>query len=118
MPKAAIVLLSNLETHQDSGRVLNALEVTKELKEHGDEVELIFDGAGAETAAAIANPEHDLHHLYSQVEDVVVGVCKYCARAFDVMEEIEKYGLPLSAEYDQHPSLRDRMLEGYQIITF
>ncbi len=118
MPKAAIILLTNLETHQDSGRVLNALEAAKEFQEHGDDVELIFDGAGAETAAAIADPEHKLHHLYSQVEEVVGGVCKYCARAFDVVEEIEKHGIPLSAEYDQHPSLRKRMLEGYQIITF
>jgi len=118
MPKAAIILLSNLETHQDSGRVLNALEAAKEFKEHGDEVELIFDGAGAETAAAIADPEHDLHHLFSKVENVVGGVCKYCARAFDVEEKVEELGLPLSAEYDQHPSLRERMLEGYQIITF
>lgn len=118
MPKAAIVILSNLETHQDEGRVLNALEAAKEFKEFGDGVELIFDGAGAETAAAIADPDHNFHHLFSQVEDKVGGVCKYCARAFDVLEDVKEQKLPLLAEYDQHPSLRQRIMDGYQVITF
>jgi hypothetical protein len=38
MKKVAIVPLSDMETHQDLGPVLNALEATKEFKEAGDEV--------------------------------------------------------------------------------
>jgi len=118
MHKAAIVVLSNLETHQDSARVVNALETVKEFKDHKDDVELIFDGAGVETAVALADPEHRLNHLYSKVEDKVSGVCKFCARAFDVIDKAEELDLPLAAEYDQHPSLRDRVVKGYQVITF
>lgn len=117
MHKAAIVVLSNMETHQDLGRVVNALETVKEFK-NDDEVELIFDGAGVETAVRIADPDHDLHRLFSLVEDKISGICQFCARAFDVVEGAQELGLPLSAEYDQHPSLRSRVGDGYQVITF
>jgi hypothetical protein len=48
MPKAAIIVLADTETHGDLGRVVNALEAVKELKEARDEVKLIFDGAGTQ----------------------------------------------------------------------
>lgn len=72
------------------GRVLTALEATKELKEDGAEVELIFDGAGTTSAVAMASPEHDLHRLYTQVQDRVAGICRFCARSFGVFEEAEE----------------------------
>lgn len=118
MEKVAIVILTELESHQDLGRVVNALEAVKEFKEHGDDVELIFDGGGAATAVAIADPDHDLHRLYTLVEDKISGICRFCARAFDVYDEAEELGLPFLAEYDQHPSIRRLVVEGYQVITF
>ena len=118
MAKVAIVVLSDLEAHQDLGRVLNALEATKEFKEAGDDVQLIFDGGGVEAAVAIADPDHNLHRLYGLVEDKIAGICRYCARAFEVYDKAEERGLRFLAEYDQHPSLRKRVIEGYQIITF
>ncbi len=118
MPKAAIVVLSDMETHQDLGRVLNALQVVKEFKEAGDEIELIFDGGGVVSAVTIADPDHDLHGLYTQVEDKITGICRYCARAFEVYDQAEELGLSFLAEYNQHPSLRRLVAEGYEVITF
>lgn len=46
MAKVAIVVLAGTETHEGLGRVVNALEAAKELKEGNDEVRIIFDGAG------------------------------------------------------------------------
>jgi hypothetical protein len=46
MAKAAIVVLAGTESHADLGRVTNALEAAKEFEEAGDDVEVIFDGAG------------------------------------------------------------------------
>ena len=62
--KAAIVVLADTETHEGMGRVANALEAVKEFKEHGDDVRLIFDGAGVKWVVALSNPEHKLHGLY------------------------------------------------------
>jgi hypothetical protein len=118
MAKAAILVLSDMERHEGLGRVVTALEATKELKESGDEVELIFEGAGTTSVAAIASPEHDLHRLYTKIQDRVTGVCRYCARAFGVFEEVEKAGLTFLAEYDQHPSVRRLLEEGNEIIIF
>ena len=118
MIKVAIVILSEMEEHQDLGRVVNALEVAREFKEAGDEVQIIFDGGGTVAAVTLADPENKRHPLYAQVADKVAGLCRYCARSFHVYEQAETLNLPLLAEYRQHPSLRDRVVEGYQILVF
>lgn len=118
MTKVAIVVFSEAEEHADTARVVNALETVKEFKDHGDEVELIFDGGGVTSAVALADPDHRLHRLYTKVEDKVSGVCRFCARAFGVYEQAERLGIPFLAEYEQHPSLRTRVVDGYQVITF
>ena len=118
MSKAAIIVLSDMERQEGLGRVLNALEAVKEMKGAGDEVELIFDGAGTTSAVAIASPDHDLHRLYTLVQEQITGVCRYCARAYDVYEEAEQAGFTLLAEYDQHPSVRRLVEEGNEVITF
>jgi hypothetical protein len=43
---------------------------------------------------------------------------KQCAAAFGVKEEIQKSGIALLGEYEGHPSVRNLVLQGYQIITF
>lgn len=119
MPKVAIVVLADLnETHGDLGRIVNALETAKEFKEAGDEVQIIFDGGGTASAVALADPEHRMHKLWTDVEDVVEGLCRYCAQAFHVYEEAQELELPMLAEFEQHPSLHSRIVDGYQVITF
>lgn len=58
MTRAAIVVLADTETHADLGRLANALMAAKELKEAGDDVRLIFDGAGTKWIPELADPEH------------------------------------------------------------
>ena len=116
--KAAIVVLADTETHEGMGRVANALEAVKEFKQHGDEVKLIFDGAGVKWPLALSSHDHKLHGLYQQVSDKVSGVCRYCAGAFGVTEEAVNCMLPLLDEYDGHPSFRKLLADGYQVITF
>jgi hypothetical protein len=118
MNKLAVVILSEMEEHQDLGRVVNALQVAKEFRQAGDDVEIIFDGGGVVSAVQLAEPEHRLHRAYELVEDKVAGLCRYCARAFDVYERAEELELPFLAEFEQHPSLRSRVADGFQIITF
>ncbi len=118
MNKVCIVVLAEMDEHSDRARVVNALETAKEFKEAGDEVDLIFDGGGVTSAVALASPEHRYHRLYATVQDKVSGVCAFCARAFNVYEQAQTLNIPLLDEYEKHPSLRSRVVNGYQIITF
>ena len=116
--KAAIVVLADTDTHEALGRVVNALEAVKEFKEGGDEVQLIFDGAGSKWVGQLSRPDHKAHGLYESVRDRVSGVCEYCAGAFGVKDEVQACGVPLTDDFEGHPSFRNLMSEGYQIITF
>ena len=118
MAKAAVVVFTELGTHGEQARVLNALTVVREFKEAGDDVTLIFDGGGVTSIAAIAQPEHRLNELYKMIEDKVAGACAYCSKAFEVKEQLEAAGIPFLADYKQHPSLRTLVVDGYQILIF
>lgn len=116
--KTAIVILAGTETHEGLARVLNALEAVKEFKEAGDEVQLIFDGAGVAWVPELEKPDHKLHGLYEAVRDRLTGVCDYCAGAFEVHEAVQACGAPLAGDFEGHPSFRDLVASGYQVITF
>jgi hypothetical protein len=118
MSKIAIVVLADTETHGDLGRAVNALEVASEFKGAGDEVAIIFDGAGTKWVPAFDDPKHRRHALWLKVKDRVAGACSYCSAAFGAKEGVEAAGIKLLADYDDHPSLRGYVEAGYQIITF
>jgi hypothetical protein len=116
--KAAIIVFADTETHGDLARAVNALETVKEFKEAGDEAVLIFDGAGVRWVAELSKPGHRSHRLYAAVEDRIAGACAFCAAAFGVKESIQWAGVPLLEEYDRHPSLRQLVRSGYEVVTF
>lgn len=118
MVNAAIIILAGNETHADYGRLANGLEAAKEFVEtEGDNVEVIFDGAGTQWVAELEDSESDYHDLYSAIRDEAV-VCDYCASAFGVDEAVEASGLTLVNEYEGHPSIRELVDDDYEIITF
>ena len=116
--KAAIVVLADTDTHEALGRVVNALEAVKEFKDNGDDVQLIFDGAGSKWAVELSRSDHKVHALYAAVRDKVSGVCNYCSEAFGVKEQVKVSGAPLVGEFEGHPSFRHLLRDGYQVITF
>jgi hypothetical protein len=118
MSKVAILVLAGNQTHEGLGRVVNALEAAKEFKEGGDEVRIVFDGAGTAWVPDLASQEHRAHRLYAAVEDKVAGVCSYCAVAFGVKDKVQACGVRLAAEYDGHPSIRSLVRDGFTILTF
>jgi hypothetical protein len=118
MAKAAIVILAGSESHENLGRMFNALETAREFEEtRGDQVRVVFDGAGTEWIAELADPEGDYYELYQAIEDDVV-VCEYCAGAFEVEDEVAAAGVPTASEHNGHPSIRGLVEEGYEVITF
>lgn len=118
MAKAAVVVLADVETHGDLARAVNALETAKEFQEAGDEISVIFDGAGTRWVGELAKPEHRAHPLYEAVRPNVTGACAYCAQAFGVKESVQQAGVALLDEHDRHPSLRRLVANGYEVITF
>lgn len=116
--RIATVVLAGTETHEDLARVVNAMMVVREFKEAGDDVQLIFDGAGTRWPGTLSNPEHDAHQLYESVREVVTGACSYCAEAFEATQDVEDAGVKLLDEYKRHPSFRSLKSQGYDILTF
>ncbi len=118
MARVALVVLADTETHGDKGRVANALEAAKELKGAGEDVELIFDGAGTKWIRELNRTDNRMGPLFDGVKDRVSGACAFCASAFGVREAVLAAGVPLLDEFDQHPSLARRIARGAQVITF
>ncbi len=118
MIKVAIVVLADTETHEDMARVHNALLVAKEFKEAKDDIKLIFDGAGTRWIVELSKPDHMFHELFESLKDKSTGACSFCAGAFGVKESAIESSIPLMEEYEGHPSFRELLAQGYQIITF
>lgn len=116
--RVGIVVLADTENHENMGRIANALELAKECKEAGDHIKIIFDGGGTTWVPQLEDENNQLHPLYKEVKDKVVGACDFCAGAFHVKNDIKKTDVPLLAEYDNHPSLRQLINEGCSIVTF
>jgi hypothetical protein len=100
MSKTAVILFSDPKAGGEEalGRLFNALFLTLELKDKGQEVALIFQGAGVRWPAVVMQPAHPAHALYRAVADKVAGVCGGCADVFGATRDAEATGLPLIRE--------------------
>lgn len=118
MSKIAIIIFADTNTIEAMGRVSNAFMLAGEAAENGDDLKIIFEGAGTKWIGELEKEDHKFHKLYSGLKDRITGVCSFCAQAFGVKSQVEKSGLSLLSEYKQHPSLRSLVTEGYEVITF
>ncbi|MBA3736463.1 MAG: DsrE family protein [Actinobacteria bacterium] len=118
MPKAALVIFAGTEGREGLGRVANALVTAKEFKETGDDVTIVFDGAGTTWIGTLTDPGHRYHGAFEEVRDRIAGACSYCAERYGVKEQIEQAGIALLDEYEEHPSIRKLLADGYQVVTF
>jgi len=118
MTKAAVMVLADTEGHANAGRIVNALETAKEFAENdGDEVELIFDGAGTQWIPELEDEDNDYHALYQAVQGDA-SVCDFCAGAFGVDDAVNDSGVVRLDDHDGHPSVRSLVDDGYEVITF
>ncbi|MFT4881855.1 MAG: hypothetical protein ACI9CA_001927 [Natronomonas sp.] len=118
MTKAAVIILAGTETHPDIGRLVNGLEAAREFAEaEGDDLELIFDGAGTQWIPELEDPDSDYHDLYQTVRGSA-GVCEFCADAFGVEDAVGDSGVVRLDDHDGHPSVRSLVEDGYEVITF
>jgi len=123
--KAAILVLSDPAggSEEALGRLFNALAAAYDFKAQGDEVTVIFQGAGTRWASLVTEPSHPAHDLYRAVEDEVAGVSCGCADVFGATEDAERSGFDLIKNNPVPgtsglPSLRTLTADGYSILTF
>lgn len=122
-PKAGkylVILQAGKETHEGMARAVHAFLYARELKEHGHEVRLVFDGAGTEWAEELSNPasESKIKPMYDEFKKLGISeiICDFCAGAFGVREKLQGRLPPLTAEYEGHPSIAKWADQGYQIV--
>jgi hypothetical protein len=117
MNKTAIVVYSKLEGAGKSA-VYRAMMFADELIRAGDDVSIVFDGAGSTALADMIRSESDLHRVWTKAAPALRGVCSYCAKSYGVKDALDAAGIPMLIDDKGHASLRALMLEGRQIITF
>ena len=122
--KAVIVVLSDPNGGEESlGRMFNALAVAYDLKQKGQEVEVLFQGTGTRWIGKIADPKHPVHTLYKAVEDKIAGASLACAAFFGATADVEKNGCDFVTGNavpgtEGLPSLEQYAKRGYAVMTF
>lgn len=123
--KTAVVVLSDPKSGNDEslGRVFNALATAYDFKQKGEEVEIVFQGAGSRWPAELTKADHPAHDLYEAVSDTVAGVSCGCADVFGATEEAEQSGLDLIRDNPVPgtsglASVQRLVAEGATVLTF
>ncbi len=123
--KAAILILSDPSSGSDEalGRVFNALAAAYDYKTRGEEVTILFQGAGTRWIGELQKQDHPAHALFNQVKDKIAGVSCGCADVFGGRDEAEKSGFELLTDNPVPntsglPSLHQLAGQGYAILTF
>lgn len=124
--KASIVVLSDPKSgspEEALGRVFNALAAAYDFKQRGDDVSVLFQGAGTRWIGELAQTDHPAHALYKEVEDTIAGVSCGCADVFGGGEAAEASGFDLMTDNPVPgttglPSLAKLVSEGRSVLTF
>jgi hypothetical protein len=95
--KTAIVIMSDSKTVPDEalGRVFNGLTLASECREKGDEVAVMFNGAGTRWPEELVKLSHPAHQLYEAVRDVISGASCACAEMFGATDGVQACGVPI-----------------------
>lgn len=121
MSKTAIVVLSEPKSGSEEalGRVYNALAAAYDFKNAGEDVAILFQGAGTRWPEQLQSAQHPANKLYKAVEDKIQGISCACAEVFGA----EPSGLDLITDNrvpgtSGLPSFVQLQREGYHVITF
>lgn len=123
--KTAIVILSDPKNGSEEalGRLFNGLAAAYDFKQRGQEVSVLFQGAGTRWAGELVRKDHPAYGLFTAVKDKVAGVSCGCADVFGAREGAEACGLDLITDNPIPQtagiaSLARLTAEGYTVITF
>lgn len=123
--KHAIVILSdpNSGTEEAVARAYNGCAFAFDCKQHGDEVAIIFLGAGARWPKALEDLNHPAHKVYSSVKENILGVSSECAVVFGAEADTKELGYKLLTdnalpETSGLASIRNLIDDGYSVVMF
>jgi hypothetical protein len=121
----AIVVLSDPRSSSDEafGRLFNALATAYDYQQAGDDVVVLFQGAGTRWIAELQQPQHPAHALFEAVRDTVAGVSSGCADVFGATDAAVHADVPLLDDNPVPgtsglPSLRKLVGTGHMVLTF
>jgi hypothetical protein len=93
--KLAIVVLADPKQGEEAlGRLFNALALASEAQRAGDDVQLVFQGAGTRWPEQLAKLDHPARGLYQSVREVVTGASQGCAVVFGATASVKAAGVP------------------------
>jgi hypothetical protein len=100
MKKIAIVIMSDPKngSEESTGRALNALALAHECKRAGDEVALLFKGAGTRWPERLSRLDHPANARYNDVRDTVRGASRACAVHFGAADGVVAAGVDLISD--------------------
>lgn len=122
--KLAIFILSDPKNGDEAtGRVFNALATAAEALAAGDQVEIVFQGAGTRWPKELTQLSHPANGLYNAVRPAVVGASCGCAAVFGSTADVKGCGL---AEIKDHAlpgtpglaSFRRYLVDGWSTLLF
>ena len=105
------------------GRVFNGLAAAYDFKQAGDDVSVVFQGAGTRWIGELTKKDHPAHDLFEAVKEQVAGVSCGCADVFGGAEDAQKSGFDL-IKNNPIPgtsgltSFRTLVSEGATVLTF
>ena len=123
--KVTIAIFSDPKNGSEEalGRVFNGLAAAYDFKQAGDDVSVVFQGAGTRWIGELTKKDHPAHELFEAVKDQVAGVSCGCADVFGGAEDAQKSGFDL-IKNNPIPgtsgltSFRTLISEGSTVLTF
>lgn len=123
--KTAIVIMSDPKAGTDEalGRMLNGLALAQEVRAAGDEVEIVFKGAGTRWPAELARLSHPAHERYQSVRESVKGASLGCAMKYGARDDAAASGVALLCDQPLPGTpgiagLRNYYAEGWNVAVF
>ena len=122
--KLAVAIAADPSKGEESlGRAFNGLALAADGVRNGDEVQVLFIGAGTRWPAELSKLSHPAHGLYTSVREVVAGASAGCALVFGAAEQVKDVGL---RQLTDNPlpgtpglaSLRRYLDAGWQTLVF
>lgn len=122
--KAAVVVLADPGGGEDAaGRMFNALAAASDFRRRGQEVTVLFQGAGTRWPGLLSDPAHPFHGLFKVVHRDIAGASEACATVFGARRgvaaaDVELLGGNPVDGVGELPSLAGLTAGGYHVLTF
>lgn len=122
--KLAIFVMSDPKAGEEAlGRVFNALATASESLRQGDDVEVVFAGAGTRWPGELTKLSHPAHGLYDSVRASVKGASCGCASVFGATASVDACAVPKLTDHALAgtpglASFRRYLADGWQTLVF